>query len=93
VLSYVEAGAGLGVVTDSVVGPHPDLCFVPLHPEASVPLVLVWQEDADSPPVARFRELLEVWKAAGKLWAPRARGPQGGRKGKGAGSPREKRKR
>src|SRR5213594_290331 len=68
VMSYVEAGAGLGVVTESVVTPTPALKFVLLKPVQRVPLVLVWQEDDDSPPVQRFRELLLEWKQAGKLW-------------------------
>ena len=68
VMSYVEAGAGIGVVTESVVAPTPALHFVLLKPVQHVPLVFVWQEDDDSPPVQRFRELLLEWKAAGKLW-------------------------
>jgi DNA-binding transcriptional LysR family regulator len=68
VLSYVEAGAGVGVVTDSVVDAGGNLQFVPLIPAATVPLVLVWQEDDDSPPLQRFRELLLEWKQTGKLW-------------------------
>ncbi len=68
VLSYVEAGAGLGVVTDSVVHPASELRFIPLQPAASVPLVMAWQEHDDSPPVQRFRELLLEWKRGKKLW-------------------------
>jgi DNA-binding transcriptional LysR family regulator len=68
VMSYVEAGAGIGVVTESVVAPAPELHFIPLKPNQSVPLVLVWQEDDDSPPVQRFRELLFEWQRDGKLW-------------------------
>jgi len=68
VMSYVEAGAGLGVATESVVTPSPALHFVLLKPLQLVPLVFVWQEDEDSPPVQRFRELLLEWKRAGKLW-------------------------
>ena len=68
VLSYVEAGAGVGVVTDSVVDAGGNLQFVPLIPAVTVPLVLVWQEDDDSPPLQRFRELLLEWKQTGKLW-------------------------
>ena len=68
VMSYVEAGAGIGVVTESVVAPTPALHFVLLKPAQRVPLVFVWQEDDDSPPVQRFRELLLQWKNAGKLW-------------------------
>jgi LysR family transcriptional regulator, benzoate and cis,cis-muconate-responsive activator of ben and cat genes len=68
VMSYVEAGAGIGVVTESVLTPTPALGFVLLKPLQRVPLVFVWQEDDDSPPVQRFRELLLEWKTAGKLW-------------------------
>src|SRR5215204_253517 len=68
VMSYVEAGAGIGVVTESVVAPSPALRFVLLKPVQRVPLVFVWQEDDDSPPVQRFRELLLEWKVAGNLW-------------------------
>ena len=67
VMSYVEAGAGIGVVTESVVPRTPELRFVLLKPMQSVPLVLVWQEDQDAPPLQRFRELLLAWKTAGKL--------------------------
>ncbi len=68
VLNYVEAGSGLGVVTDSVIQASSPLRFLPLIPAATVPLVLVWHEDEDPPPVKRFRELLLAWKKAGKLW-------------------------
>ena len=68
VMCYVEAGAGIGVVTESVVAPTPELKFVLLKPIQYVPLVLVWQEDEDAPPVQRFRELLCEWKSQRKLW-------------------------
>ena len=74
VMIYVEAGAGIGVVTESVVTPTPALHFVLLKPLQRVPLVFVWQEDEDSPPVQRFRELLLEWKVAGKLWHSSGRG-------------------
>jgi DNA-binding transcriptional LysR family regulator len=67
VMSYVEAGAGIGVVTESVVPQTTELRFVLLKPVQSVPLVLVWQEAEDAPPLQRFRELLLAWKGAGKL--------------------------
>src|SRR5688572_31252730 len=38
VMSYVEAGAGIGVVTESVVPRTPELRFVLLKPVQSVPL-------------------------------------------------------
>lgn len=68
VMSYVEAGAGIGVVTESVGATNPGLRFILLKPGQSVPLVLVWQEDEDAPPLQRFRELLLEWKRAGRLW-------------------------
>jgi DNA-binding transcriptional LysR family regulator len=68
VMSYVEAGAGIGVVTESVGTPIAELRFALLKPLQRVPLVFVWQEDNDTPPVQRLRELLLEWKAAGKLW-------------------------
>ena len=68
VLSYVEAGTGVGVVTEGILGGGHPLRFVPLCPALSVPLVLVWHEDEDTPPLARFRELLGEWLEAGKLW-------------------------
>jgi len=74
VMSYVEAGAGIGVVTESVVAPTAELRFVLLKPLQRVPLVFVWQEDDDSPPVQRFRELLLEWNTAGKLWHGRPTG-------------------
>jgi DNA-binding transcriptional LysR family regulator len=72
-MSYVEAGAGIGIATESVVTPTPALHFVLLKPVQRVPLVFVWQEDDDSPPVQRFRELLLEWKRARKLWHGQSR--------------------
>lgn len=68
VLNYVEIGAGVGVVTDSVMVAS-RLRFVPLTPVQRVPLVLVWREAEDPPPVQRFRELLLEWKREGRLWS------------------------
>ncbi len=68
VLSYVEAGAGIGVVTEGILARDHPLRFVPLSPALTVPLVLVWQQDAETPPVLRFRELLGEWLEKGKLW-------------------------
>jgi DNA-binding transcriptional LysR family regulator len=68
VMTYVEAGAGIGVVTELVAPPSESLRFVLLQPVQCVPLVLVWHEDDDSPSVQRFRELLLEWKSSGKLW-------------------------
>ena len=68
VLSYVEADAGVGIVPESVTVPEEVLRFIPLKPTASVPLVLVWQEDDDTPAVQRFRELVLAWQKKGLLW-------------------------
>jgi LysR family transcriptional regulator, benzoate and cis,cis-muconate-responsive activator of ben and cat genes len=68
VLTYAQAGAGLGIVTDSIISAPSPLCFIPLTPAQTVPLVLVWQEDARTPPVERFRELVQEWKSAKRLW-------------------------
>lgn len=68
VMLYVEAGAGIGVVTDSVV-PKGGLAFVPLTPRRTVPLVMVWHADDDDPAARHFRELLLEWKSRGKLWS------------------------
>lgn len=68
VLSYVEAGAGTGIVPECVMSLDIPLRFVPLAPAVSVPLVVVWQEDDDTPAVLRFRELIMDWHKTGKLW-------------------------
>ncbi|MBB5038130.1 LysR substrate-binding domain-containing protein [Prosthecobacter dejongeii] len=70
VLSYVEAGAGVGIATDSVaaVSMSPSLRYLSVTPERTVPLVLVWNPEEDPPPVIAFRELVGEWLAAGRLW-------------------------
>lgn len=68
VMTYVEAGAGVGVVTELVSPAQNQLRFVPLAPAQTVPLVSVWHDSQDAPPVQRFRELLSEWHRAGKLW-------------------------
>lgn len=70
VLSYVEAGAGLGIATDSVgaISISPGLSYLPVTPERTVPLVLVWNPDDDLPAVKAFRDLVSEWLDAGKLW-------------------------
>jgi DNA-binding transcriptional LysR family regulator len=67
-MTYVQMGAGLGVVTESVVPPDASLKFILLKPVQRVPLVMVWHEDDDTPPVQRFRELLMAWRKEGNLW-------------------------
>lgn len=72
VLTYAEAGLAVGLVTDSVASGSTRLRFVPLLPRQEVSLVLVWQGDADTPAVRRFRELLMGWREEGRLWTPTA---------------------
>lgn len=70
VLQYVEAGDGIGIVPDSVVPPGADspLRAVPLEPRHSIPLVMVWAQEGDDPPVIAFRELVQQWLNENKLW-------------------------
>ena len=70
VLSYVEAGAGVGVISDSVcsLGQGLPLIFRPLAPVHTVDLVMVWSEREDSPTAASFRKLVQEWKKAELLW-------------------------
>lgn len=70
VLSYVEAGAGVGIATDSVAASSmpSTLRFLPVTPEKTVPLVLVWNPEDDSPTVHAFRGLVSEWLSDGKLW-------------------------
>lgn len=72
VLSYVEAGAGIGIATDSVAAAAmpPALAYVPVTPERTVPLVLAWNAEEALPPVTAFRELVEEWLAGGRLGFP-----------------------
>jgi DNA-binding transcriptional LysR family regulator len=69
-LTYVEAGAGIGIVSDSIcpLGQNMPLVFRPLSPVQAVELVMVWSEKNDTPPAAAFRRLLEEWKRAELLW-------------------------
>jgi DNA-binding transcriptional LysR family regulator len=68
VLSYVEAGEGVGIVPESVVTPDVPVRFVPLTPPVTIPLVLAWSEDEDPPAVRRFRGLVFEWQKASRLW-------------------------
>jgi DNA-binding transcriptional LysR family regulator len=70
VTSYVEAGEGIGIVPGSValMGSGTGLKFVPLRPARSVPLVLVWSDASDDPPVKAFRDLLR--KGLAESWLP-----------------------
>jgi DNA-binding transcriptional LysR family regulator len=69
VLTYVEAGAGVGVVPESVntLTANPDLVFKPLHPVISADLVMVWNKTGTNPAAAAFQSLVVEWLEAGKL--------------------------
>lgn len=78
VITYVAGGAGVGVVTDSIIEPDSELRFVPLIPAQTVPLVLVWHADYQTPPVERLREMILDWKATGRLWPKLGSADKGG---------------
>ncbi len=65
VLTYVESGAGVGVVPESVdtLNSSKDVLFKPLYPEHSVDLVMVWKKDEISPTGEAFRVLVAEWVA------------------------------
>jgi LysR family transcriptional regulator, benzoate and cis,cis-muconate-responsive activator of ben and cat genes len=68
ILQYVEAGAGIGIVPESVLPPTPVLRLIPLRPRHSIPLVMVWAKDGDDPSVAAFRTLVTEWLQQDLLW-------------------------
>jgi DNA-binding transcriptional LysR family regulator len=72
VLSYVEAGDGIGIVPGSVtlMSVGAGVRFVPLRPSHSVPLVFVWSDASDDPPVKAFRDLLRAGLSTRKLLMP-----------------------
>ena len=70
VLAYVEAGAGIGIISDSVasLGQGRPLSFRPLSPSHTVDLVMVWSDQDDSPAAAALRNLVLEWQETGQLW-------------------------
>ncbi len=70
VLAFVEAGAGLGVIPDSVaaLGAGRPVVFRPLAPSRAVDLVMVWSGDSDEPVALAFRQLVLQWRDARCLW-------------------------
>lgn len=70
VLSYVEAGEGIGIIPDSVasLGTGGPLVFRPLTPTHAVELVMVWSAEDTSPAAAAFRALVGEWKKSRALW-------------------------
>lgn len=61
ILQYVEAGAGIGIVPDSTVRSSRSLKLVPLTPQESIPLVMVWKDSDTDPAAASFRQLMKRW--------------------------------
>ena len=70
VLSYVEAGAGIGIIPDSVaaLGAGGPLVFRPLSPVQAIELGMVWSDSEPSPAASAFRALVAEWLRARKLW-------------------------
>lgn len=69
ILTYVEAGRGLGITPESVAALDPSgrLRFVPLTPFETVSLVLVWRRDDTSPAAAAMRQVILQWRDQGRL--------------------------
>lgn len=65
VLQYVESGAGVGVVPESTA--NKNLALIPLKPQQTIPLVMVWAKEGEDPAVAAFRGLVRDWHKDGKL--------------------------
>ena len=70
VLTYVEAGAGIGIMSDSItaLGASRPLEYRRLVPEHTVDLVMVWSDRDDSRPAAAFRDLIKEWLTTKNLW-------------------------
>ena len=68
VLTYVEAGAGIGVVPESVsvLNASTGVTFKPLHPLQIVELVMVWDQAQNNPAAHAFRALVTEWLARKK---------------------------
>lgn len=69
VLRYVEAGTGIGIIPESIGESESAKSWwqAPLTPHCTVPLVLVWKEGPEEPPIAAFRQLLAEWLRSGKM--------------------------
>ncbi len=70
ILRYVEFGDGIGVVPESITPESDQVRLIPLVPRATIPLVMVWSRDQDSPAFEAFHSLIRDWlkkrKASGK---------------------------
>lgn len=61
ILRYVEAGAGLGIVPESVTPESDSVRLIPLVPRETLPVVMVWSREGDDPAVTAFRGIVEEW--------------------------------
>ncbi len=70
VLSYVESGAGIGIIPDSIamLGAGGPLVFRPLVPTQAIELVMVSSGTSASPATTAFRALVAEWLKKRKLW-------------------------
>ncbi len=70
ILRYVESGTGIGIVPESLGDTEPSArwSLVPLTPSLTIPLVMVWKEEHEEPPVIAFRGLVGEWLKNGKMW-------------------------
>ena len=70
ILRYVESGAGIGVVPESLAATDQSEGWnaVRLTPVQTIPLVMVWKEGRPEAPATAFRELVAAWVRDGKLW-------------------------
>jgi DNA-binding transcriptional LysR family regulator len=66
ILQYVEAGSGIGVVPESTMSKN--IALIPLKPQSTIPLIMVWAKEGDDPAVAAFRDLVREWLKDGNLW-------------------------
>lgn len=69
VLCYVETGTGIGIVPESLgdwESARP-WSLAPLTPHLTVPLVMVWKDGHEEPPVTAFRNLIGEWVRAGRF--------------------------
>jgi DNA-binding transcriptional LysR family regulator len=69
ILRYVESGTGIGIVPESLGDTEPSArwSLVPLTPQLTIPLVMVWKQEHEEPPVIAFRNLVSEWLRARKL--------------------------
>ncbi|MFC7339167.1 LysR substrate-binding domain-containing protein [Haloferula chungangensis] len=67
ILKYVEGGAGYGIVPECAQLESRAVSLVPLTPRKTIPLVLVWSDDARNPAADAFRAMVETWRSQGRF--------------------------